>query len=240
MRLRQRHALVRPVNRRKRQVKYVSYGFVALVIAILLRATAQAEEPQQIYTWTGIWRSMALTSLPRLADKFRDPDAKELAQRTIAQVEALHKVWQSNEDEIHEKYLMEATVEAQLLEKASISMSEANAYELLKEISADLDVKLAHCKGHRRRMGSVVRVKIITKSPSGDSGNWQVFHVLAGLKKFANMPGEPLPKLSSPAEGTVTVGRHVIWAKKGDTTTRELTYRIGFSKDDQVIEIPVE
>jgi len=235
-----RHEIVRYLNRRKNVVKYVLPGIVFIVFAFCASASTHQDQPQQMFEWEGIWKLMTLNSLPRLASKFRNPEAKELAKKTKERVDALHAIWGSNKDEIDKDYLIEMTLETKLLEDASFRMSEDEAYEVLKEIAADIEIKLKHCQDHPKKMGSAVSVKIITKGPSGDSTGWQVFHVLAGLKKFGNQPGIPLPKFSSPAEGKVTVGRHLIWAKKGDITTKEETYQIGFSKDDQLIEIPVK
>ena len=222
------------------KAKLVSSGLLVMVFAAFLCAPAYSDNPPTIYTWTGIWRSISLVSLPRLEERFTNPKAKKLARKTIKTVDALHKIWKSNEDEIQKEYLIEATQEAKLLEAASTTMSEEKAYEVLKEVSADFKVKLAHCRKHPKKMGSAVNVEIKVKDSSGDVDGWQVFHVLRGLKIYANKKGAPLPKLSNPAKGSVSVGRHLIWAKKGDMKTKEVAYRIGFGKDDAVIELPIE
>jgi hypothetical protein len=131
---------------------------------------------------------------------------------------------------------MDLTLEDYLLGQAT-SMPEDRAYDVLKEVGADIEIKLDHCLQHPKRMGSSVRLSVKVKGSNVDG--WQVFHVLVGRKEFLGDTGEPLQKLSNPAEGPVPVGRHFLWAKKGSITTDPQVYRIGLGKDDQEIEIPV-
>lgn len=144
------------------------------------------------------------------------------------------------------EYLEGVSLDAELLKKLAAQKSKTglqrkNLYDGLKEVEADLTLKVT---GPRTGSGEVVRVvevRVRTKRGNHDVGGYQVWYVTKGWAKDTtkSKPFDRLTDPSNPSSMKLAPGNYFIWLGKKPVTDPQPVSIGAYGETRREIEVPV-
>jgi hypothetical protein len=126
------------------------------------------------------------------------------------------------------------------LRRAAAMLRQTPGPDIMEDITADLEAKVAHCRKVGVGMGGQVSLKVNTVRTGTAVSNWHVRALLKFYERLAGVEPRLFLRASSPTEMALEPGRYWVWAidpATGKVSDRVLVPVTG--QKELVLDLPV-